>query len=158
MAGEVWPEQATLRFYQSAIDPEDVGALVYEVTYLQPAFSQDDIQSFIDQEVHVSKYAGGTQLHNVFSGEACALKALSVVAKWQPFDVEDYISRVKQLNVMITELHNDLRIERNRLAKVSSTAHELLRRAEIKAANSLDLQKAQASTITALNHILFNFE
>jgi len=161
--GELWranfePGRAVLRFYQFAFDADVATPTVYEVTFLQPSFSYNDIEPFFEQEVQFSKTGDGALLHGSFTGEERLLVASSVTAQWQGYDIQDYINRIKQLDIMNAQLHGDLRIAHGKLNKVTSTAIELLRRAEIKAAASPERQKSQSPALEVLNRILFELE
>ncbi|WP_443750639.1 hypothetical protein [Asticcacaulis solisilvae] len=151
-------DRAVLQFHGFVFDGDSNNAPVYEVTFDSPSFGRGDVEPFLDQEVEFSRLSETARIHDVFAGQTLDLPSAQSRVKWQPYDLEDYAKRVKQLDLHISELHHDLKNCRVRLSKVHSTIIELLRRAEIKAGASSELNRLQKPVIEVLHRILSHLD
>lgn len=76
----------------------------------------------------------------------------------RPYDLQDYADRVLVLDQYLAEQSAELRGARKKLGRLASVAHELIRRAEIKANVSHEHGLRQSGAIEVLQRMLAELE
>ena len=151
------PERASLRLYTEFSELGPDGTPICELRFTTPAFTQTEIDALLHDDAEVVITPGAAVLACLEGGER-TLRAEEVTVHWVAYDITDYDQAVRRLRRDLTQTQGELRDARTRLSGIRSTAAELLRRAEIKAATSDARRTLQASAIEVLKRFLVYLE
>lgn len=155
---EVTSERATVRMYPFGFSTGATNP-VFEVLIDYPNFTETDLNSYLGGEFEVMLYSDYVQMDDVLEGLVSrTLKGKSASAIRRPYDLQDYVERVLVLDQYLAERSAELRSARKKLDRLASVAHELVRRAEIKANVSHEQSLRQSGAIEVLQRMLAELE
>lgn len=146
--------EITLRFYAYAFSEMEGERCVFTIHFKQPAFSGIEVEKLLGQEVELSVFSDYVEVNDIFGDDTSKLVAKSIITEWQPYDLHDYVQRVRGLNLSNGQLSSDLSRSRNKNSKAIALATELMRRAEIKSEASEELRSKQLAAIDVLQRML----
>ena len=150
--------QAEARITPFAFSVDADAKPVWSIVFVEPSFTIDDVQGYLDIEIDIEVFAGRALLHDVWEGAQQLLGASRVTVDHVPYDAADYQSYLVKLEAEIGHLHKTLRIANARNNEGRALTQELLRRADIKAAASDHLRERQAAAIEVLKRLQTHFE
>jgi hypothetical protein len=149
---------ANLRFYPFAFSTTPDVKCVFVAKFEGVSFQEREVAPLLGEEVEVTVFADRAEVFGVFQGTATILRANSVAVDWSPYDTEDFVRRVGELDAAYKNLNAALTkaVQKNR--KALELTRELLRRAEVKADASEDLKARQTAAIAVLERLLRQLE
>ena len=156
---EITADRATLRFYSywSADNMQEKPVL--SIVCIGPKFDRSAIDSYGDTEVQeVTLYDGRVEYRVWQADDPNRLSCQSATAEWVPFDTADLMASIAQLEAANKDLRDKLGKATQANADGLKLARELLSRAEIKAAASVEHENRQRAAIAILKRFIAHFE
>ena len=148
----------SLRVYPFEFDTAPDARPVLAVRFEDPAFAAGDASALIGIEVEVLVCSDRAELHDVFSASTTVLRAGRVVSDSVAYDREDLLGRVRQIDGEMERLNAALMRMVAKDRKGEALTRELLRRAQIKAAASADLEMRHAAAVAVLERLVRHFD
>jgi len=147
-----------LRFYPHAFSTAPDGKYVLLVTFDGPSFLETEVAPFVGEEVEGTFFDDRAEIVAIFQSLTLTLRARAISTEWCTYDAADFVRRVDELDAAYERLNSALTkaVQKNR--KSVELAHELLRRANIKAQSSPEHAEKQASAIAVLERLIRQLE
>ena len=147
-----------LRAYPFEFDAGSEARPVLSVRFDGPDFPAADLSALLGVEVEILVFPDRVELHDVFSASTTLLQARHVASERASYDREDLLERVRQLDGEIERLNTALTRLVAKDRNGETLTRELLRRAQIKAAASANLEMRQAAAVAALERLVRHFD
>ncbi|MEM9964629.1 MAG: hypothetical protein AAGC58_04705 [Asticcacaulis sp.] len=148
---------ARLRFYPFSFDFEATEP-VLEVRIDEPKFAEEILKPILYEEVEVEFASSGVVIEDVWQGVSIELHGKRLAATFEPYNVGDYIGKVKELSKALDEETQDSRKAHLKFERLKALLAELMRRAEIKADTSEMHRSKQLAAIEVIKRIQAELE
>lgn len=147
-----------LRFYPHAFSTAPDGKYVLVVTFDGPYFQKAEVAPLVGEEVEGAFFNDRAEIIAIFQSMTLILRASAVSTEWCSYDAADFVRRVDELDAAYERLNSALTkaVQKNR--KSVELAHELLRRANIKAQSSAEQAEKQAAAAAVLGRLIRQLE
>lgn len=143
-----------LRFYPHAFSTAPDGKYVLVVTFDGPSFQETEVAPLVGEEVEGTFFDDRAEIIAIFQSLTLTLRAGAISIEWCAYDAADFVRRVDELDAAYERLNSALTkaVQKNR--KSAELAHELMRRANIKAQSSAEQAEKQASAMAVLERLI----
>lgn len=147
-----------LRFYPHAFSTAPDGKYVLVVTFEGPSFEETEVAPLMGEEVEGTFFNDQAEIIAIFQSMTLTLRARAVSTEWCSYDAADFVRRVDELDAAYERLNSALTTAVQKNRKSLELAHELLRRANIKAQSSAEQAEKQAAAVAVLERLIRRLE
>lgn len=156
---DVSSTRANLRFYPYAFSLDRDARVVFSVDFLEPRFDAAAVAAFDTEELfEIAVFSSRLEFSTFYTSTPNILAAGSVQGQWMPYDVDDYLQRIRQMETSLEETSRELARASRKNTKGAELSRELLRRAELKSDASDNMRSRQAAAIALLKRFTRYFE
>ena len=147
-----------LRFYPRTFSTAPSGKYVLVVTFDGASFQESEVAPLIGEEIEGTFFDDRAEMVAISQSLTLTLRARAISTEWCTYDAADFVRRVDELDAAYERLNSALTkaVQKNR--KSAALAHELLRRANIKAQSSADQAEKQAPAVAVLERLVRQLE
>lgn len=147
-------ETLIARFYPWTFTAYPDETPVFQIAMVRPAFDPGVLKAFEREELDVEVFPDRITIQSSPDHEPTTLVAADIVVSWERYTSGDLCERITLLDELLRQSDAAFSGARRRIEATQTLIAELIRRADIKAEASPDLEAREAAVKSILQRVL----